>query len=209
MIDGLLKRLREGNLFWNNKEPKVDGIFSLTSAYITLETKLELTSTSRCGICIKNVSGKFFSDTVKEAQEFLKIGRSEFQTEHTLANDQLGYLWILIEGKSIEDTLVALNGVADTIEGRGFRDHMLAAVFEFRKYTDDRTGYRGSQYLIYNYKRANFYPFVPLRNKEKRFHDLELKIMSVISKEVPWENDMSMWYPMWDMPFDKDMGYSI
>jgi hypothetical protein len=202
MMDGLFKRLREGNFFWSSKEPNANGIFSLTSAYITLETKLELISTSRCGICIQNVSGKLFSETIREVQEFLKIGKREFETEHTLANDQLGYLWIVVEGKSIEDTLVALNGVADTIEGRGFRDHMLAAIFEFRKYADDHAAYHGSQYLIYNYKRANFYPFVPLSNKEKRLHDLELKIMSVISKEVPWENDMSVWYPMWDMPFD-------
>lgn len=203
MIDSLFKRLRKGSSYGRSKESNEEGIFSLTSAHITLETILELSSTNRCGICIKNVNGTHFSDTIKEVEEFLRISRSEFQTEHALANDQLGYLWIMIRGKSVEDILVALNGVADTIEERGFRDQMLAAVFEFKKNANYHNVFQGLQYLVYNYKRATFYPFVPVNSQEKRLNDLELSIMSVISKEVPWETDMSVWYPMWDMPFDK------
>jgi hypothetical protein len=57
--------------------------------------------------------------------------------------------------------------------------------------------------LIFNYKREKFYPFVPLASQEKRHSDLELVLASIISKEIPWETDMSVWYPMWDMPFNK------
>jgi hypothetical protein len=203
MIDGLFKRLRRASSHAKNKGSNAEGIFSLTSAYITLETKLELSCTYRAGFCIKNVNGTNFDDTIREVQEFLRISRSEFLTEDTMVDDRLGYLWIMIKGKSTEDILVVLNGVAETFEEAGFRDQLLAAVFEFRSDANDHNAYQGPQYLIYNYKRANFYPFVPVGSQEKRADDLELKIMSVISKETPWENDMSVWYPMWDMPFDK------
>lgn len=57
------------------------------------------------------MNGTHFYDTIREAQEFLRISRSEFQTEHVLTNDQLDYLWIMIKGRRVEDILVALNGV--------------------------------------------------------------------------------------------------
>jgi hypothetical protein len=207
VIDSLLKKLGKGGLYRKNKDHREEGIFSLTSGYITLETKLGLTSTNRCGICIKNVNGTYFSDTIKEVQEFLKISSSEFRTDYILMNDKYGYLWIMIRGMSIEDMLVASNGIADVITERGFRDQMLAAVFEFRKTVSPNsnldTPQLEPQFLIFNYKREKFYPFVPLAAQEKRRNDLELALMSIISKEIPWETDMTVWYPMWDMPFDK------
>ncbi|MGH9950427.1 MAG: PspA-associated protein PspAB, partial [Nitrososphaeraceae archaeon] len=97
--------------------------------------------------------------------------------------------------------------IADTIAERGFRDQMLAAVFEFKKIVSPNSSVESTQletqFLVYNYKRERFYPFVPLGAQEKRRSDLELTLMSIISKEVPWETDMTVWYPMWDMPFDK------
>jgi hypothetical protein len=207
VIDSLLRKLRKGGLDRKSSNDREEGIFSLASAYITLEIKLGLTSTNRCGICIKNVNGTYFSDTVSEVQEFLKISSNEFQTEYVVVNDKYGYLWIMLKGMSVEDILVASNGIADVIIDRGFKDQMLAAAFEFRKVVTpssnlDRTQLE-PQFLIFNYKRGKFYPFVPLGAQEKRRNDYELTLMSIISKEVPWEADMNVWYPMWEMPFDK------
>lgn len=207
MIDSLLRKLRKGSLDRKSSNDREEGIFSLASAYITLETKLGLTSTNRCGICIKNVNGTYFSDTVSEVQEFLKISSNEFQTEYVVVNDKYGYLWIMLKGMSVEDILVASNGIAAVIIDRGFKDQMLAAAFEFRKVVTpnsnlDRTQLE-PQFLIFNYKRGKFYPFVPLGAQEKRRNDYELTLMSIISKEVPWEAEMNVWYPMWEMPFDK------
>lgn len=207
MIDSLFKKLGKGVLNKKNKGYREGGLFSLTSAYVTLETKLGLTSTNRCGICIKNVNGTYFSNTVMEIQEFLRISSGEFRTKHILVKDRYGYLWIVIRGLSIEDILVASNGVEDIITERGFRDQMLATVFEFRKSvtsnSNSGTNQSEPQFLIFNYRREKFYPFVPSGVQEKRRNDLELRLMSIISKEIPWESDMSVWYPLWDMPFEK------
>jgi PspAB-like protein len=206
VIGSLLKKLGKGGLYRKSKEHR-EGIFSLSSGYITLETKLELMSTNRCGICIKNVNGTHFSKTIEEVQEFLKISSSEFRTKHVLLNDKYGYLWIMIRGISIEDILVASNGIADVIIERGFKEQMLAAVFEFKKIVGPNSNLDSpqleSQFLIFNYKREKFYPFVPIAAQEKRRSDLELALTSIISKEIPWETDMTLWYPMWDMPFSE------
>ncbi|HLG36815.1 MAG TPA: hypothetical protein VI338_01665, partial [Nitrososphaera sp.] len=66
--------------------------------------------------------------------------------------------------------------------------------FEFRSDLD-----ASLQYLVYNFKRNNFYPFVP-RTGKSRDTEKEMKIMSAISEEVPFERDMSLWYPLWDLP---------
>jgi hypothetical protein len=207
VIDSFLKKLGRGGLYRKSDDHREEGIFSLSSGYITLRTKLDLTSTNRCGICIKNVNGTYFSNTIEEVQEFLRISNSEFRTEHILINDKYGYLWIMIKGISIEDILVASNGIADVIEDRGLKDQKLAAVFEFRKNITPNSNLDSPQlepqFLIFNYKREKFYPFAPLASQEKRHSDLELVLASIISKEIPWETDMSVWYPMWDMPFNK------
>jgi hypothetical protein len=87
--------------------------------------------------------------------------------------------------------LTAAGGI---VEERGFSDQLLAAVFEFRSERDGSV-----QYLIYNFRRDNFYPFVPTSGKA-RDTEKEMKIMATINAEVPFERDMSLWYPMWDLP---------
>ena len=62
------------------------------------------------------------------------------------------------------------------------------------------------QYLIYNYKLDKFYPFVPigsesLEGKRRRDHEQEKKIMNEISDEIKFEKDLSLWYPIWNLPF--------
>ena len=74
-----------------------------------------------------------------------------------------------------------------------------------------------SQFLVYNYKTDKFYPFVPsspsvflesttaLPNNhldKKRNHYLEMKIMTYIKDDIPFETDMASWYPIWYIPFD-------
>jgi hypothetical protein len=58
--------------------------------------------------------------------------------------------------------------------------------------------------LIYNYKLDKFYPFVPYSsswNSKKRNHDQEFKIMKEISDTIKIEENPSLWYPIWNIPF--------
>lgn len=171
-----------------------DILFALSSAYISLETKQGLKVSGRCAVTFKTVSGSYFRDMEEDLKRFLKSLHPEFDLAFRAVTDSYGYLWIILEGSKIEDLLAGLTAADGIVEERGFSDQLLAAVFEFRSDID------GSfQYLIYNFKRNNFYPFVPTRNNS-RDTEKEMKIMSAIEDELPFERDMSLWYPLWDLP---------
>jgi hypothetical protein len=96
----------------------------------------------------------------------------------------------------MEDELAALTAVRDTVEDSGYLQFLLASVFQFQT---NYSTVKNIAYLIYNHKRRNFYPFVPVA-KQERNSEYELKIMAVLSKEIPFENNISLWYPLWNIP---------
>lgn len=179
-------------------------LFSLSSAYITLEVKLGLKVTGRCALTFKRVSGTFFYQMEQDIKQFLDNLQPEFNLTWCITTDAYGYMWIVFEGKRIEDLLAGLTTVSDIVEEKGFSDQLLAAVFEFSGTREEERRGRGGggasqQYLIYNYKRNNFYPFVPIG---QRTIDAEqqMKIMATVAEEMPFERDMTLWYPLWDLP---------
>jgi hypothetical protein len=113
----------------------------------------------------------------------------------------------VFEGKRIEDLLAGITTVSDIIEEKGFSDQLLAAVFEFSSTREEGTIRGGGgegrrpnqQYLIYNYKRNKFYPFVPIA-KNTVDAEQQMRIMATIAEEIPFERDMTLWYPLWDLP---------
>jgi hypothetical protein len=169
-------------------------ISSLSSAYISLKNKLNLKSTGRSAICIKNANYKLFTDMVEEINRFLDARKLDFELAYRTIIDQYNCLWFIIVGKTLEDVVAATMSVSDTIELRGFSDELLVCVFDF--IDDDLV-----QYLIYSYKLHKFYPFVPTgKQQNKRDHSQELKIMAAVGNDIPFESDMLNWYPIWDVP---------
>jgi hypothetical protein len=185
----------------NNDKPKTDSdsIFSLSSAYITLETKLGLKNTGRCAVSLKSVSGMHFSEMKDDIKRFLDASKAEFGLSYNMVTDSYGYLWVILQGRSMEDILAQLIAVGDTIQDKGFSNHLLAAVFEFSDEGKNNNNKNHRQYLIYNYKYNKFYPFVPI-GSEIRNTEEEMRIMAEIADEVPFERDMTLWYPLWDLP---------
>jgi hypothetical protein len=175
-------------------------LFALSSAYVTLEVKLGLKVTGRCALTFKRVSGTFFYHMEQDIRQFLDNLKPEFDLTWRISTDAYGYMWIVFQGKRIEDLLAGLTTVSDIVEEKGFSDQLLAAVFEFSSDREVGTGRGASQhYLIYNYKRNNFYPFVPVGQKTIDAEQ-QMKIMATIADEIPFERDMTLWYPLWDIP---------
>ena len=193
----------------NNKpETDSDAIFCLSSARITLETRLGLKSTGRCGLSVKSTSGMYFDEMRDEIQRFLGISKPDFDLEYRIVIDSYGYLWILLTATSMEDLLAAISAVGDTIQERGFSSQILASVFEFGQQpkpaiieNNKNNSKNSAWYLIYNYKSNKFYPFVPLSGNKSRDTENEMRLMATLQEEIPLEKDMSMWYPIWDLPF--------
>lgn len=141
----------------------------------------------------------YFTEMKDDIQRFLNASKAEFELSYNIVTDSYGYLWVILQGKSMEDILAQLIAVGDTIQDKGFSSHLLAAIFEFSNEGKNNNNKNHRQYLIYNYKYNKFYPFVPI-GSEIRNTEEEMRIMAEIADEVPFERDMTLWYPLWDLP---------
>lgn len=201
----LLDRIKNRMSRWSNDETRVndsDLIFSLSSSHITLDRKVGLVTTGRCVLVIKTNGGQYFREMELEVKRFLDAVETEEDSSaadlrYDTITDYHGYLWIVLYGKRIEDLLAGLTAVGDLVMERGFSNQILAAVFQFYNERDNNQ----SSFLIYDYKRNKFYPFVPVSHKRKtRNTTEEMRIMETMADEIPFEKDKDLWYPLWNLP---------
>ena len=96
--------------------------------------------------------------------------------------------------KDMEDLVVGINAVSTAIQGGGYGDRVLCAVFALQ---DSR---QRKLYWIYNYKRGAFYPFVPAGGGQQRDSERELRLKAQIGAELPIEPELERWFPLWGVP---------
>lgn len=184
-LDALLGRSRP-------VKSKLERLFALTTAGITLEVKAELKPAGRAGICFRPVTSSDFDATRREVEDLLAISAKDTTTKVEQTRDKFGYLWIVLEDEDLEDLVATAHMISLTLEEHGFGERLLAAVFKF-------VSKKGPAYWIYNYKRGAFYPFVP-RTGDERDNAEELRIQAIMAKEMPLEPDLSKWYALWGIP---------
>ena len=90
--------------------------------------------------------------------------------------------------------MVGINAVCSALEGGGYGERVLCAVFAFE---DSR---KRPLYWIYNYKRGAFYPFAPAGAPEQRDNERELVLKAQLGKELPVEQELERWFPLWGIP---------
>ena len=84
----------------------------------------------------------------------MKGTAEETGTQVETSDDEFGYRWLILRDSDFEDLVVSLNTVSVELQGGGYGDRLLAAVFPFEE--------KGRPiYFIYNFKRGAYYPFVP------------------------------------------------
>jgi hypothetical protein len=109
-------------------------------------------------------------------------------------DDEFGYRWMIVRDPDIEDLAVGVNAVSDALAVGGYKDRVLAAVFAFED-ADHKP-----LYLIYNYKRGSWYPFVPAAGDKQRNTERELQIKAATGSELPFEPELERWFPLWGIP---------
>jgi hypothetical protein len=169
-------------------------LFSLSSARITLETRLNLKSTGKAALGLKNVSGRIFAETVEEIKNFLDISKRESDLSYRLMNDSYDYIWIVFQSGKVGDIISSISATGEIVHDKGFSKQLFVAVFQFSNYN----GIKSDHYLVYNYATNKFYPFV-LLSKNERDNKIENEIMETVSNEIPFERDESLWYPIWNL----------
>ncbi len=110
------------------------------------------------------------------------------------SDDSYGFRWLILRGSDFEQLVVGLNAVSGAIEAGGYGERLLCAVFAF----EDRQ--KRPLYWIYNYKRGAFYPFVPAGGSEQRDSESELRLKAQVGGELPVEQELERWFPLWGIP---------
>jgi GNAT superfamily N-acetyltransferase len=187
-LDGLLGT--KGKL----KGAAPDRLFAMTTANVTMETGLGLKSKQCAGVVFQPIATADFKQIVTETEELLAGTTEETGTKVATHDDEYGYRWLILRDDDPDDLVVAMNTVSVELQGAGYGDRLLAAVFA---YADDS----GKPiYFIYNFKRGAYYPFVPAPGTQARNTEEEFRIKAQLARELPWEEDTARWFPLWDIP---------
>jgi hypothetical protein len=171
-----------------------DRLFAMTTANVTMETGLGMKSREAAGVVFQPIATADFKEIVTETEELLAGTAEETGTKVESRDDEYGYRWLLLRDSDFDDLVVAMNTVSVQLQGGGYGDRLLAAVFAYQE--DGKP-----IYFIYNFKRGAYYPFVPAKGDKARDTERELRIKSQLGRELPWEEDMARWFPLWDIPF--------
>jgi hypothetical protein len=177
-------------------QPKLDDLFALPSAAITLEAGAGFKPTGSGSVCFRAVEGRSFADVQKDVRDLLNASSSaEGGLPIEVTKDSYNFTWLVSSRMSDQlDALVTdLHAVNSTLVDNGFGPQLLCTLVAFRDDEERRLG------LIYLYKRGTFYPFAPLSG-ERRDNSLELEVKGVIGDDLKFEPDLARWFPVWGAP---------
>jgi hypothetical protein len=174
------------------KAPAPDRLFAMTTAQITLDTGLDIKPRGVAGIVFQPLGTADFQQIVKGTEELIESSAKDTGTAIETADDEFGYRWLILRDDDFEDLVVSLNTVSTDLQAGGYGDRLLCAVFAFEE--------QGRPlHFIYNFKRGTFYPFVPEGGKE-RDSERELRLKAQLGGELPFEEDVARWFPLWEIP---------
>jgi hypothetical protein len=175
------------------KQASTEKLFALSTAQVTLETELGLRTAGSAGVVFKPLSAGEFVRAENELEELLAVAARDSSSRVERKSDDLGFEWIVIRDNDIEDLVTTVHLIGSELQARGFGDRLLAAVFPFK-------GDKHPVYLIYGYKRAAFWPFVPTGEDKERDNARELELKAQLEKELSIEPDITRWFAIFDAP---------
>jgi hypothetical protein len=177
-------------------QPKLDDLFALPTAAITLDAGAGFKPTGSGSVCFRAVEGSSFSDVENDVRDLLNASSSaEGGLPVEISKDSYGFTWLVSSRMSDElDSLVTdLHAVNSALVDNGFGPQLLCTMVAFRDDKERRLA------LVYLYKRGTFYPFAPLAG-EKRDNALELQVKGTIGDDLKFEPDLARWFPIWGAP---------
>ena len=170
-----------------------DRLFAMTTAQVTLDTGLGMQHKGATAIVFQPLETADFDGILKETEELLNAEGTDTGTKLESSSDEYGYRWLIFRDPDFEDLVVGLNTISTQLQESGYGDRLLAAVFPF-----EREG--KTVYFIYNFKRGGYYPFIPAPGDQARDQEAELRLKAQVGAELPWEEDITRWFPLWEIP---------
>ena len=175
--------------------PKLEKLFALSSAQVTLEAELGLRSAGVAAVVFKPLSAGEFERAESDVHELLDAVAAGCGAQVERRGDTFGFQWIVVRDRDFEDLVAAVHLVSSELEARGFGGQLLAAMFAFE-------GRERRVHLVYGYKRGTFWPFIPTGEDQKRDNAAELRLKSELEGELPIEPELERWLGLFDAPID-------
>jgi hypothetical protein len=186
------------------EKPAPDRLFAMSTAYVQLQTGLQITSRGSAALVFQSLATADFGTIVREANEVVRSQAADSGTTVETSEDSYGFSWLILRGPDFDELVAGINAVAGSLEAGGYGERLLCAVFAFE---DDR---QRPLYWIYNYKRGAFYPFVPMAaggsawssvpTGQQRDNEREFQLKAQLGSELPIEQELERWFPLWGIP---------
>ena len=183
-------------LFGRTKQvaPQLDNIFALPAAALTLQSELDLVTSGQAGLCFKSGSGE--SSILSDADILELLNFDAEKDSVSLTTDDLGFKWLVINDPTIDGLVTKIHAANTSMVEHALGPRLLCAVFGFVPKTPPG---EGSVRLVYLLKQGTFYPFAPT-GPNQRDNELELRVMSFLGTDLVFEQDLSRWMALWNLP---------
>jgi hypothetical protein len=184
-------------LFGRTKQvaPNLDNLFALPTAALTLQSELDLVSSGQAGLCFKSGSGESTLTTDDDIKQLLNFDQTD-NDKVSITTDDLGFKWLVIKDPDLNSLVTRIHSADTSMVENGLGPRLLCAVFGFVAKTPPG---EGSLRLVYLMKQGTFYPFAPT-GPSQRDNELELRVRSFLSTDLPIEKDLSRWMALWNLP---------
>jgi len=180
------------------KQAKLDTLFAVPDAALTLQTSMGLVATGDGAVCYRAAAGPGFAGAQQEALALLRATPEAPRV--TTTEDSYGYTWLEIDHDPVDPTNPDMSGlctdlhaVNTLLEEGGYGPGLLCSLIPFRGEDGRRLG------LVYLYKQGTFYPFAPT-GPQSRDNLLEISVRDALRTDLPVEQDLGRWMAVWGAP---------
>jgi len=183
-------------LFGRTKQvaPKLDGLFALPSAALTLESELDLVPSDNAGLCFKAGSGE---TTITTDDEIIALLNFDDKTGTVkVTTDDLGFKWLVVSDPELDGLVTRIHGANTTMVEHGLGPRLLCAVFGFVPKTPPGDG---AVRMVYLLKQGTFYPS-RRPDRTNAITSWELRVRSFVGDDLPMEKDLARWMALWNLP---------
>ena len=96
-------------LFGRTKQvaPKLDNLFALPSAALTLQTELDLVTSGQAGLCFKAGSGE--TQLATDADIMTLLNFEAGNDEAHITTDELGFKWLLVKNPDLNELVTRIH----------------------------------------------------------------------------------------------------
>src|SRR5919199_894379 len=102
------------------KGAKLDRLFALSTAQVTLESELGLKPAGVAAVCFKPLSAGEFTRAENEIDELLAVAARDSGSEVRRRSDTFGFEWLVVRDPDFEDLVTTVHLVSSELEARGF-----------------------------------------------------------------------------------------